>query len=201
MAKPKYTFSQYLSGIGVPLLVLAGGLFAYFIVMPKFSAARAARAEVSLAQADVQKRQGQLATVQRLAADYEVKQNRLEPVALALPDAPRIPELLANLDVLAKQSGLLIASLQITPVAIEVKPNETQGALPKRTQLLRRAENLGVLEINVGLKGKYPNVKAFLANLEQNQRLMDTDSLNFGLVEAESGLQEYVLKIQTYYQK
>lgn len=201
MVKSKYTITQYMSGIGVPLLVLLAGLAAYFLILPKFSALRAAREELAAKRADVQSRQGQLSTVKQLAADYETKKNRLGPIDEALPDAPRIPELLANIDALAKQSGLLVSSLQITPVSINVKPGETQGALPERTRLLLSAENLGVLEIDLGLKGKYPNVKAFLANLEQNLRLMDTDNINFGLVEIESGLQEYNLQIQTYYQK
>lgn len=201
MAQSKYTSFQYLTGLGVPLLVLLAGLGAYFLLLPKFSAVRAARHELAEQRTEVGLRQGEFGAVHLLTADYQAKKNRLGPIDEALPPAPRIPELLANLDALAKQSGLLIASLQVTPLALSTKPGETEGPQSKRAKLLLSGEQLGVLEVNIGLKGKYPNVKAYLANLEQNLRLMDADTLSFGLVEGDSGLQEYLLKIQTYYQK
>lgn len=203
MARERFNLAQYSSGIIVPLLVVAIALLAYFAILPKYKEVRQKAADLKAAEQSLKTRQGQFASVKNLIEDLKVKEPKLAVVAEALPTAPGIAELLANFDYLVKQSGLLITGLQFTPVATleTLSAGASAGQAKKTEELSRLTENLAILQADLTARGRYVNLKTFLANLEQNLRLMDVLALTFGPVDAESGLQDYTLKIQTYYQK
>ena len=51
------------------------------------------------------------------------------------------------------------------------------------------------------MSGQYPQLSAFLLNAEQNLRLFDVESIEFGTVGAEDTLQGYTVVLRSYYQK
>ncbi len=203
MAFHKLNTSQLLSGIILPVLFLGALLGGYLLILPRYQDLQAQKADLQSKRDFFQQRSAQLQSVQEMVGELETKRQALTVLDEALPMAPRIPELLANLDALAKQSGLLIDNLQITPAPTlaELASGQEVTKVLRLEKLLASTKNLGVMQLNIKLLGLYPNLKIFLQNLEQNLRLMDADSIVISQTGENSSAHEYVLRVQTYYQK
>lgn len=197
--------NQLISAVFIPVLILGIGLFGYLIVWPKYQNLNAERGLLATKKADVESRKNSLASVNGLISELKNNLDELEPMDEALPTAPRIPELLANFDYLARQSGLSITKLQISQ-GPSLEPTGPEG-FPVQiddqeiVELLSTTENLGLMVVGGSFRGRYVNLQTFLLNLEQNLRLQDVQNSTLGQVDQESGLQDFHLKIQVYYQK
>lgn len=203
MRKPSLNLSQYSSGLIIPILVLAGTGFAYFIMSPQFKDVRLSREALAGKKAAMEQRRDAFEGMKKMIADLEAKRTELAPLDQAIPTSPDIPELLANLEQLARQSGLLISDLQISTASTvsSLAPGEDLARAQRTEQLMRSAENLSIMNISLNVTGQYPQLEAFLLNMERNLRLMDLQTVNFGQTDEDAGGQEYTLQIQTYYQK
>ena len=197
--------NQLISAVFIPVLILGIGLFGYLIVWPKYQNLNAERGLLATKKADVESRKNSLASVNGLISELKNNLDELEPMDEALPTAPRIPELLANFDYLARQSGLSITKLQISQ-GPSLEPTGPEG-FPVQiddqeiVEVLSTTENLGLMVVDGSFRGRYVNLQTFLLNLEQNLRLQDVQNSTLGQVDQESGLQDFHLKIQVYYQK
>lgn len=203
MRKPSLNLSQYSSGLFIPILVLAGAGFAFFIMLPKFKEVRQSREVLVGKQAAMEQRRNAFAGMEKIIADLEVKRSELGPLDEAIPTSPDIPELLANLEQLARQSGLLISDIQIStaPTVSSLAPGEDLARAQRAEQLMRSAENLSIMNISLNVVGQYPQLEAFFLNMERNLRLMDLQTVSFGETDEDAGGQEYNLQLETYYQK
>lgn len=203
MIKIRIGANQLTSGFVIPLLILLLAAIGYFFLLPKNKELKESKQALAVKENEVAIRVAQLSSVKGLIADHKRKEAELAPLDEALPTAPAIPELLANIEALIGASGLVAANLQITiPPTLTKAEAGADPAQSKRLEgLLGSTENLAVLQIDLVVKGEYVNIKTFLANLEQNLRLMDILALTFTPVEKGTGAQEYALRIQTYYHK
>ncbi len=201
--KFKINFAQTITGIIVPLLVIGSGLLGYFLLLPRYNEMRLSRETLESKKLLAARTASQFSNIQNLVADLEQKKKDLKPIDEALPPAARIPELLANLDYLAKQSGFLLGDLQITtaPTLETLEPGEKLSRVARLEALLEGTEDLGVMQVDLQVFGQYQNLKSFLLNVEQNLRLMDIQSMVFGSLSEELELQEYSIRLLTYYQK
>lgn len=199
--KSGFASSHITSGVIIPLLVLAIVGIGYFLLLPKYQAIRADHQSLSQKQASTEALKSKLGSIKSLISDADKNKTELESLDEAIPDAPRIPELLANFDYLVQQSGLLLTNLNITLPEISKKPD--QPKFNKRLEsILSSTDNLGIIAVNVAVSGQYQNLKNFLLNLEQNLRLMDVAEITFGTRGSESqDTREYSLKIETYFQR
>lgn len=196
MRKSNFSIGQISSGIMVPLIVLVILAVGYFMMLPRYHGVRQQRVLLAAKQDEVKKSKEILDQLKGLVKEFDAKHEQATAITDTLPTAPEIPEILANFDYLAKQSGLTLVNLQIT------LPSATPNAAPPKPDAVATlTENLVEMRIDLTLAGKYPNLKNFLTNLEQNARLLDLKSLNFNESSEANGLQNFVLKIQTYYQK
>lgn len=201
--KFKINFTQAITGIIVPLLVIGSGLAGYFLLLPKYKEMRFSREALESKKALDARTASQLSNIQNLVADLAQKKKDLKPIDEALPAAPRIPELLANLDYLVKQSGLLLGDLQVAtaPSLATLAPGQKVSKVERLEALVKATEDLGVMQVDLKVFGQYQNLKSFLLNVEQNLRLMDIQSMVFGSLSEELKLQEYSVRLGTYYQK
>ena len=201
--KFKVNFAQAITGIIVPLLVIGSGLGGYFLILPKYNEMRFSRDTLESKKALAAVKAAQLSNIQNLVADLTQKKTDLKPIDEALPTAPRIPELLANLDYLAKQSGLLLGDLQVTTASTleTLEPGQKVSKVERLEALVKVTHDLGVMQVDLKVLGQYPNLKTFLLNVEQNLRLMDIQSMVFAALSKELDIQEYSVRLQTYYQK
>jgi len=198
----KYTFQQISSGIIIPGLVLIAALAAYFIILPGIRAVSEQRNILKTQEQELADRSGSLDNVRRLLGELDEKRPSLMAVDKVIPKSPEIPELLANLDSVSLVSGLSIDSIQLSQALslTTARGGEEVGQFKRQENILASTRNIGLMEVNLKAVGSYDRMKNFLLNLELNQRLMDVQELVFEEVDEESGLQEYTLKILTYYQ-
>ncbi|KKW23087.1 MAG: hypothetical protein A3K06_03200 [Candidatus Doudnabacteria bacterium RIFCSPHIGHO2_01_52_17] len=199
-----FNSSQFSSGIVVPLLVVAMIGIGYFVVWPKYQVLQETKQVLDTKVLDVTLREGQLQSIQSLVNEFDKKRDTLSALDLALPTAAKIPELLANFDVLAAQSGLELNSVNFSLLPDLDTPVE---GLPESEFLYaeafrEQAKNLRILQAAVLVKGLYPGFKTFLAVLEQNLRLMDVEGISITSPgSAEGELQQMNVTINIYYHR
>ncbi|MDP3741004.1 MAG: hypothetical protein Q8R08_01615 [bacterium] len=201
MVKIRFDTSQLTSGLVVPLLVVVVAAVGYFLLLPKYKGLKENKQALAARQSDVALKEAQLSSVQDLIADLKKKQDEVVLLDGSLPDAPRVPELLSDIEALTLSSGLASSNLQITIPPALSKSDAGADAAKRFEAILGPTENLSVLQIDLIVSGNYNNLKTFLTNLEHNLRLMDILSLTFTKADEETGSQEFALKIQTYYHK
>src|SRR3989344_1644258 len=114
MHRPRFNFSQYSSALIIPILVLIAASAVYFFLLPKFKDVRTSREALASKRSAVEQRRNAFESMKKMIADLETKREDLEPLDEAIPTSPDIPELLANIELLARQSGLLISDIQIS---------------------------------------------------------------------------------------
>lgn len=120
-----------------------------------------------------------------LSAKYQSAENDLQKLSLTVPSEPQIPELLVQLEDIARRNGLAVDDVQFN--------------IPASDRLAKPADkNLGVVNVKIKMEGDYNNFKNFTADIEKNIRLMDISlvSLNAG----GEGLMKFEVEISTYYQ-
>lgn len=203
MAKYKLDPSVLLSGLVLPILVLVIGIGAYFVLLPKYRATQTVKQTLLARQTEVQTHESQLTSVKSLVAELEKEKTTLAPVDEALPNAAQIPELLANFDYLTQQSGIFLVNIQLAPAPTlsTLAPGQTVSQAQRLQSLLSSTKQLGVLQASLKLKGTYGNLKTFLLGVERNLRLMDVQSVVITTAGDQSATQDYLVIIQTYYQK
>ena len=130
--------------------------------------------------------------IKNLVAQLNDKRAQLAPVEESLPLSPDIPELLANLEFLGRQSGMVVENIQVAPL---------QDVLGPDGKVRESSDKLGMIRADMTVNGRYPQLLAFILNMETNLRLLDVQSINFGAASSESQNQSYVLEMITYYQK
>lgn len=203
MARRSLNVSQLSSGIIVPLLIIGAGVIGYMFVYPKYQAINIAREAVASKQSAIDQKKLEFENIKKLIEEANKKSKDLSLIEEAIPNGPSIPELLANFDQLSEQSGMFITSLRLTPAPTlsTLSSGQEVNQVKRIGEIISSTQELGVIQAEIASKGQYPNLQVMLLNFEQNLRLVDIQSLVFGEIDEESGIQEYTLKLQTYYQK
>lgn len=188
-----FSFNQIASGLLVPGLLILAGIIGYFLLLPEFKIISSARAVLAEKRTTADSRMASFGGVKNLVADFADHRTELAVIDEALPDSPAIPELLANLESLAKQSGLTVSNIQLQLGSSEGQTLAQKAAVP--------GENMGSMTVDLEVSGQYPQLSAFILNAERNLRLLDIQSIGFSQSSDNSRTQSYVIQIQTYYQK
>src|SRR3989344_4393572 len=118
----KFTSSHAVSGFIVPVLILAVVAGGYFVLLPEYRDSKAQQQILAEKEQLLSARQHQISEIDDLIAELNSKQTELQTLDLAVPPAPRVPELLANLEFIAQQSGLATAG-----ISLSVVPELTSG--------------------------------------------------------------------------
>jgi Tfp pilus assembly protein PilO len=200
----KLSSADFSSGIMVPILIVAIGVVAYFLVWAKYKDLQDTRTNLAQEQAKVTLRESELSSVQTLIADFEAKKADLQVLDEALPEAPQIPELLANFDALTKQSGLFLTSVNLQPVLTDASAVQIGTPTVPRLSVLPspQGKNMGIIQASLSLKGAYVNLKTFFAGLEQNLRIMNVQSVQIkSTSEEHPETKDITIVLQVYYQK
>jgi Tfp pilus assembly protein PilO len=158
----------------VAAAVLAVGALGYFLlVSPKRSQAADLQEQIEATEAQIEKRRAESRSRRQAAPALDVRD--VFRVTRAMPDDPRIPEVMLELDRLADRSGVSFES---------IKP---QAAV--------EASGYRALPITVVADGKFFSVSSFIRGirrlvrndggvLKANGRLLSVDSVSFAEGEA-----------------
>lgn len=93
-------------------------------------------------------------------------ERRAQPVDAALPTTPELPELIAILSTLASKNNSFLSQVRFETA--EYKPQAGRQTGPAVSKVFVRAN----------IVGTYPNIKAWLRDVEAELRLLDVDTLN-----------------------
>lgn len=192
MIKRTFDFKQISSGLLVPVLLIVVAGVGYFVLLPRFKSVSTARESLSAKKIAASDRQSSLDGVKALVAELERRRVELAPIDQALPESPSIPELLGNLESLARQSGLAVSNIEI-----QLGESSAQGTAVKKVV----GENLATMMVDLEVSGQYPQLLALILNMESNLRLLDIQGLTFTEGSEDSRTQDYVIQLKTYYQK
>lgn len=127
-----------------------------------------------------------VAHIDELSGIYAAAEENLEKLSLAIPSESELPNLFIQLDNIAVKNGMAIEG---------IKFDITKNA--KDTD-----EGMGIVKINLDIKGSYSDFKKMLADIEKNVRLMDISFIDFsgtGSNTEESDLIKFTVSLNTYY--
>ncbi len=191
MAK-RVNLNHLSSGVIIPVLIIAALVAGYFLVWPQYKKIQDSKTNLAAKQTAINERKASIDSVKDLVADLEKKRAGLSAIDEALPPAPDLPVLLANLEYLANQSGMAVENLQIQSSA---GPSLSSG------QAVIEETKTGQIGIDLSVQGRYPQLLALILNIEKNLRLLDIQGISFGQPDQETASRSYAIQIMTYYQK
>ena len=182
------------------LLILIIALPGYFLVIKPEYAAYAENKQLSAQyQQELDAAIKQLKSYRQTIIAYQsVSSLEEDKINQILPDHMDEASLYVNLESLVKAAGLDLDSIVINPVDTTTKKKslsqKEQEIEPTQAAL---SDRIGLVSIDINTSdASYAKMKAFLASLEDNLRLIDIDNFNFNAIDGDLGL---VLK--TYYLK
>lgn len=108
-------------------------------------------------------------------------------ISQAIPDTVNLKSLISLLEQSAKLSEASISALQIQPLVIDTKTEESIGEMQE-------------ISFIFNVEGNYQNLTALLRNLQTSSRLVSVDSLSLSKV-SDSNLLIMSLSGKTYYLK
>ncbi len=169
----------------IGLLIVAVIVAAYFILMPKYNNLKDLGAQVKEKEQTLASKQKTWEDLKELEENYNRAKVKVKDIPDVLPKEEEIPELLIQLEALAKENNMGLASINVIPGA------ETEEALYKS------------LNISIGVAGSYSNLKKYLDSVEKNMRIMDVTSIDFSATpvveEGPLDIFSYTVNMRTYY--
>lgn len=150
-----------------------------FIVSPQWSRVGAGRElDVAAAQTEVSGRERYLGQLQALRNNYhEINPTDIELLSRMLPRGKGSPELLHQLEAMARASGVTLTSVNISEVQEEVR----RGTAAQRAAAAKQAaSDIKQLLIQLHVTAyDYPSFRAFLEALQSHTRLIDVENFVF----------------------
>lgn len=149
----------------------------------------------------------QLATIEELKGLNITNKEKLESFKTIIteggreiPENERIPEIARNLESIAKESNVIISSLDFGTVT---NTGSTDNINPSSNTTTAQSTNLNnkinTLPSNLIIYGNYTSVVNFIANIEDNTRLAQISSINISSEGSISSVLQASMVINYYY--
>ncbi len=171
----------------LPLILLAVAIYAVFwVILPLWGDTASARDLLAQNQDNLKQREELAANLARLISQYNERSVDLSSFGKAIPTGQSTAELLVNLEAIASANSMNFAG-------VDFKPYDLKN--PK----------LKAVEMDIKLKGSYPNFQNYLKAMETSLRLFDVLSVSFnGIKPGETSVQQdkldFNLTVIAYYQ-
>jgi len=181
--------AQRLIGILAGLSLIIASLVVYStLLVPKYKEIQNLRGERSALTGLLAEEQESVDAVQRLIRQYSSISDLRDSLAVTLPSQEETASIVNQFQGIASSNGILMDSLSIRPLAIA----------PRTADFV--VDPVGTLRISMKLVGNYSALKAYLAALETNVRIMDVKSLRVENAGRDTGPYDYQIEVDTYYQ-
>lgn len=155
-------------------LILASGFIFWYFDLDVWNNILAARDTIVKNEEVLAQRQKLAENLKKLIAQYQERIKDVSKINQIVPAGPEIPNLLVMLEALAGENSLNFGGVDFNLVRPISGPAAGQlaGAIPAGLQ---------IVQISVRLKGGYPNFLNYLKAVENNVRLLDTNSVTFNV--------------------
>lgn len=175
--------------LATALFIAALAVYAV-LIRPEYDIVQGLRGTLEAKSKILAETQNTIAAADNLKLEYQKDEKIIDSLSLALPEDEAISSLLAQLNALSRGSGLAIQSLGV--IYLPIKPVAEKSSLVK---------GLGTLRLSLKLSGSYASFKEFSQGLENNLRIMDSQTVKIEHVaKPEQNLFNYEMNIDTYYQ-
>lgn len=158
--------------IGISFLLFIGVIVVYFqLIVPKAKELSKRRAEIFAKQSAYNDQKEAVDQVQKLISEIQRLKELQKSVDFAMPKGPDTIGALRQIDAVSKSTNATIVSLNF-----RVLPPAIPPAKNKKVSIVRP---MGVVNVNVSVKGFYDNLKQFLKLLEKNIRVANVKTYRF----------------------
>lgn len=143
------------------IILAAIGLVIVFLILPQVSRVKNVRSEIDNLKAELSRKTELSEKIDEMILKYNELVAKIQKIDLTIPKGPQKPELIVQIESLAKENGLILESIVF------------------REPTQKEAVGYKILNISLTLSGNYLAFKNFLTALEQNIRLMDVQLIDF----------------------
>jgi hypothetical protein len=178
--------------VGIVVIIL--GLGGWFLLKPLYTDLRTSTQVDSLKDRIVET-QNRLVILKRQAKTWEeLQQGEQENINLVLPSVNDLPNLIVQLEALAKQTKFNLQGIAISEKGELNKTTNTRSGSVASTIAKGLPSGVRTLKITITLEGgDYTRLKEFLQATQSAWRLLDVNSLSF----ARDG--SYAVELSAYY--
>ncbi len=146
----------------------------------------------------IENKQKQLDDIKKLQASFEaIDDNNIDLVSRILPDQEQVPELLTQLEVIAKQSGVSLISVNVSEVEVAGKQSASERLKSQLNESNKASASSGIKSISIQVDVSafnYLSFRQFIDSLQSHARIMDIQRFNFSTEN-----QFHSLTLHTYY--
>lgn len=201
-SKPKVSFQvnsvgTYWGLFGMIAIVMSVIAF-FFFISPLFKKVGPGREfDVATAQATLDIQKKTYTDLQKLGASYDkISDKQIDLLSRILPEQKDIPEIISQLEAIARQSGVQIVSMNIA----ELKEQEAQSARQRLQSQTgqKTASTTEIQKLNLQLDvaaHNYESMKRFIESLQSHVRVMDVQRFAYS-----PDNQSHTVNVITYYQ-
>lgn len=191
--RTQYGVGKFIAAIVVGVLIFV------FLANPKFADYRN-KAKQLKADTELEARlRAEDEEISRRLAELETREDQIELLEAAIPGDANIHDLYAYLETLVKTSNLTLSSIQAADTTAN-NSDQTEGDAVIVSAELPQAPSLtlGVINVNLEVKGNINGYRQLLGAIEKSLRIMDVQSVE---INADSQDLTYRIALKTYYQK
>ncbi len=152
--------------ISLALIMLASLVYGMFI-RGAYTDIQTQRGTIAVLENKLAENQGVIQRIQALLSRYQDSTLLQEKVNLALPQTPFTSQILSDAQVLADVNGIKLLDAKI----------ETQPLRSRSVTTPKFVKDIGISSFQLTVQGSYEKFKAFLAQLENNVRIMDVQTI------------------------
>lgn len=164
-----FAIKEVLLNLVVPIVsFLVTALLAVFVLYPSFTSSIQSGSDLESKQVLTATLEGKLKTLSRLLDFKSVVEEDAKLVGNLLAGEPKVPQLLTQIDLVAKESGLTISRLTYTI-------SDSGAGKEKETEVLP----FKYVVVSMGATGTYNQLVNFFKILENSARLIDIESFRF----------------------
>jgi len=181
-------------------LILATAGIVWFLLVPAYSSLKTVMSDYADWQARLQEAEELKDDASRIKEGYDRLSDNAKRIVDAVPQGESLPALLAQLESLTSQSGLVLNDLNVEGPQEEskkpavagtvanddeesaVSPSPSAAASPSPAATQQSADQKGYKSLNVklSLAGDLSSLRSFLRAVENNLQIMDVSSISFG---------------------
>lgn len=168
-----------LAKIGFVFIFISVALW-FFVFSPLLGDISTTRRSVKQTRQVYEQKKRKAERLKKLKEEYKSLGSEVTKVNTMLPEKPRFPQLLLEMNNLVVQSGVSSANLDFARVGKD------------------KGSGLQEYQIGVNFEANYFNFKQFLEKKREEMRLMDIDSISLN-PQGEGGDYEFSVELVTYY--
>jgi len=138
------------------------------VISPERDRLKETTSNIKSAEADKSELEKYKVLAEKLANESAQMEAQINDIKAVLPSSPQTAEIMATLDILARQNGLVLDKIDFTfGNADRQKSNQTTKDLPS------------LINAQLTLRGNYLNFKTFLQEVEKEKRLLNLFGLSY----------------------